>query len=516
MSERISQKLSDVSAKRILGFACLFLWTIMMFYSVALYGSAEDPRTTLYQNQTVSLSAFVLGAGLMMIVYRPHTHIAQSKTFAWGSAALTTLGTIVCYFATSTASDGPLLLAFGGIATGLGTGVLLVLWLRLLCNGTMSRTLVEYGTGLAVALAVGLILLFAPSIVSWAIVAIAPLASAACFVSCFSPTRQEKPHYPQTAFSKGTIWLFGKMLVGVALLGFLQGFTDFVSGSASAFTPNETHGAVILLAALLVSCVLVAIGAFSSNPLDMLYRVSMLLLGLGFALMAFTEGSYTFYTAMSFAGYTAFILFVCVASRLVSSSFRTGATRTIALGVGVLYGSEAIGLVAGGATTHFFGNDLPIVALSMTCILLYLVVQLFLLDEISLIHAGIGEMDGASAKPHAQGADAVSAAGDTAAPQAAAVDSPTIFQKTADDLAQRYRLSPRESEVLLLLLQGRTMSRIQETLFISAGTVSTHTRHIYQKVGVANKQELIDLAFADERRTSENADASSPTSHLSQ
>ena len=44
------------------------------------------------------------------------------------------------------------------------------------------------------------------------------------------------------------------------------------------------------------------------------------------------------------------------------------------------------------------------------------------------------------------------------------------------------------------LLEGRTISRIQETLFISAGTVSTHIRHIYQKTGVDNRQELIDLA----------------------
>ena len=57
-----------------------------------------------------------------------------------------------------------------------------------------------------------------------------------------------------------------------------------------------------------------------------------------------------------------------------------------------------------------------------------------------------------------------------------------------------FALSPRETDVLPLLLEGRTISRIQETLFISAGTVSTHIRHIYQKTGVDNRQELIDLA----------------------
>ena len=39
-----------------------------------------------------------------------------------------------------------------------------------------------------------------------------------------------------------------------------------------------------------------------------------------------------------------------------------------------------------------------------------------------------------------------------------------------------------------------TIQRIQETLFISAGTVSIHIRHIYQKTGSDNRQELIDLS----------------------
>ncbi len=61
-------------------------------------------------------------------------------------------------------------------------------------------------------------------------------------------------------------------------------------------------------------------------------------------------------------------------------------------------------------------------------------------------------------------------------------------------IVERFGLSPRESDVLPLLLEGRTIARIQETLFISQGTVSTHIRHIYQKTGASNRQELIDLA----------------------
>ena len=75
-----------------------------------------------------------------------------------------------------------------------------------------------------------------------------------------------------------------------------------------------------------------------------------------------------------------------------------------------------------------------------------------------------------------------------------AVDDPVDPVDPCALIAERFALSPRETDVLPLLLEGRTISRIQETLFISAGTVSTHIRHIYQKTGVDNRQELIDLA----------------------
>lgn len=58
--------------------------------------------------------------------------------------------------------------------------------------------------------------------------------------------------------------------------------------------------------------------------------------------------------------------------------------------------------------------------------------------------------------------------------------------------------------MLPLLLKGRTIARIQEELFISAGTVNTHTRHIYQKMGIHDRQQLLDLA--DQRAQTHRVD----------
>ncbi|MDR2381880.1 MAG: LuxR C-terminal-related transcriptional regulator [Bifidobacteriaceae bacterium] len=58
-------------------------------------------------------------------------------------------------------------------------------------------------------------------------------------------------------------------------------------------------------------------------------------------------------------------------------------------------------------------------------------------------------------------------------------------------LRQERGLTERELEVALLLGKGRSLPFIQRELYIAEGTASTHLRHIYQKLGVHNRQELI-------------------------
>ena len=46
-----------------------------------------------------------------------------------------------------------------------------------------------------------------------------------------------------------------------------------------------------------------------------------------------------------------------------------------------------------------------------------------------------------------------------------------------------------------LLAQGRTRAFIQEELVLSGGTVKTHVTHIYAKMGVHDRQEMMDLIW---------------------
>ncbi|MCW7762204.1 response regulator transcription factor [Photorhabdus luminescens] len=61
------------------------------------------------------------------------------------------------------------------------------------------------------------------------------------------------------------------------------------------------------------------------------------------------------------------------------------------------------------------------------------------------------------------------------------------------DTQARYALTPRECEVVELILQGKGSPQIAEKLFISTGTVKNHRKNIYQKLQIRSQAELFSL-----------------------
>ena len=55
-------------------------------------------------------------------------------------------------------------------------------------------------------------------------------------------------------------------------------------------------------------------------------------------------------------------------------------------------------------------------------------------------------------------------------------------------------LSERELEVLSILASGKTNSEVAGDLFVSVGTVKSHTGNIYRKLGARNRAEALNRA----------------------
>ncbi|MEM8837643.1 MAG: helix-turn-helix transcriptional regulator [Pseudomonadota bacterium] len=77
--------------------------------------------------------------------------------------------------------------------------------------------------------------------------------------------------------------------------------------------------------------------------------------------------------------------------------------------------------------------------------------------------------------------------------------APGYMDLTADDIvekfAKNYGLTPRETEITGLILQGKPPSLIAKTMDLSVGTVRNHKHRLYYKLDITTERELFCMFF---------------------
>ncbi len=70
---------------------------------------------------------------------------------------------------------------------------------------------------------------------------------------------------------------------------------------------------------------------------------------------------------------------------------------------------------------------------------------------------------------------------------------PNVINKNDNfkSIYEKYKISKRESEIIELLIDGKSSNEIKEYLFLSYHTVKNHISHIYEKLNVKTRHELI-------------------------
>ena len=145
-----------------------------------------------------------------------------------------------------------------------------------------------------------------------------------------------------------------------------------------------------------------------------------------------------------------------------------------------------LGTLASLITRDMWVGSLPGLALSVV-VCIYVLSMALMLQMREHRRAGQGE---GAARPDAKEDERVRESANPVERMESAIAT------WAEGAALTYELTPREKEILPLVVRGLDTPTIAQTLGVSDNTVRTHNRSVYAKMGVHSRQEIIELAAA--------------------
>ncbi|MEC4183888.1 LuxR C-terminal-related transcriptional regulator [Adlercreutzia sp. R21] len=223
-----------------------------------------------------------------------------------------------------------------------------------------------------------------------------------------------------------------------------------------------------------------------------IYRLSLPIMVAGYVAIALLFDSHAAISLLIInVGYEFFdiltwVLFVDAARRR-----NENALYIFGLGVAFMFCGMALGNVASHIVDALvISGEVHATVVAMAAILCLVVVAFLVLPE-----GTVAQLSESLREGRRENADAANAEHQRrdAEGETSDADQPGRIERHCAAVARDFGLTPRESEVIVLLAYGRTLAIIARDLHIAQGTARTHIENIYRKLDVHKQQELIDL-----------------------
>lgn len=487
-------KLEGTLKVRYLGIGFLWAWVYGSFETFAVFpertgiGINAD-SSWLASAIVVTLTLFVLG----FVLGRRQTMAPPWLTVAAGVA--TAAGTLLSGLASVEGILAPVVVS--GALTGFGTGALYVLWGQALARLDIESSEVAIPAASLIMLGCALVLPYLPNTVGILATASLPLASGLMLLATYRDIPSVENASIATAGLRRPA-LF--TLTRIATLLFLSYFVIGCSGAlqANVDAPFIVWGIDIatVIGSICGIVLVVGIVLFAARPsFDGLFRLIAPLLAIALALLPWADlwavALSTTLVAIADTTLTiAAVLFVVTAAK--------GNGAKAALGIGVAEGSLQLGVLAGNLAGRALNETASVEPLGLFTIALGLLVVFSLswlgyptnrssAFETSAARSAILRDKGAVSAVRINEPDG------TGEPSSVTSSVDTTIDGICQRLTEEHGLSGREAEILGYLARGRSQPYIREELVLSKNTVATHVKHIYQKLDVHSRQELLDL-----------------------
>lgn len=562
------------------GWAFLLAWVFCIFYTNVIEGYtgalAETSANLAQRLFLITAPVFCSVVTLVFVVALEERCGSPTQHPALFAAAplMAAVATLLLFLQLPSTAATMLVFGLGAVLTGIGSGLLWVMWGEYYARITQEEVEFLAPTSAVIAAVLVLIMTAVEGWVAVALVALFPVFSGICLTLSWDDVQKRgsvaeyKVAAEQRAYSRAHEQARSSLPRVLKLLG-RDGFGILAACLficlEGSFWEAPAEGSLAMQAVFVVSIVFMLIVSVSATrgprrvSLSFLYRWMCPVVVAGFAAIIVAGYELGCYLAFMVAIAARFTFCLITQMYFARYAVQGSATPVQSYGLGWIFvhlgdflGAVVLvcleGPLAAGAIT--------LEQLAAVCMALLVAATMFVLNDSRSFHFHVredaeaeaalpteGEAPEAGEEARAQedaeaeradatieqpAAEALSAAAPQAeaapqaavapqpapAPQFAAASQPEAAPQAAaapvggqlasgeraDSLDERIqalsreaKLTPRETEVFDLLARGRSIPYVRDALVISRDTAATHAKHIYAKLGVHSRQELIDL-----------------------
>ncbi len=478
--------LSALDPRGFLGFTLFLAWFNCTFFSCLFVTNlCMNLSSERYWGLAMLVSAIT--AFLLLTAGRKRGFVLDDVVTTIAAGAMSTVGTLFIYLGFFFDDLIFELILTGAILTGIGITTFMVRWAGAIeeYSGDCIEFIVP--ASYAVSIIIYFILVYSKTPIAVGIAIGLPA------ISSFLLAKLGAHKGPDDAPKMTARWpreLTDGMARGcIALLVLWMNFAYFRSFSAPDYPSNRlTHYIGPFVTALVISIIIFFFiyKSASSITLTLAYRIALPFIIAGYAIAPLLHGQYRelAYT-LSFAAMIIMQLYLWIvpikqARKYGLELITPFASILISTGIGA-----AVGILLGILTRTNLDPELRLTTAPLMGAFVVLVMMATGFSPHTL-SAKFVELDRAQARK----LKGLPGENDVDHPDPLDIGDVT----RAGLLAEAFDLTSRETDVLLLLLQGRDRPSMRDELQISINTVSTHIRNIYRKLDIHDRQQLIDLA----------------------
>ena len=479
------------------GLGCILAWTYIVFFSRLVHYSTRNDIAHLNSTYTFAccgiVATLLICATVVGLCSRrmPHPTDPGRCRARWilrlppMASAVLCIATVVLTMVERRVFTQPWC-SITSTLSGCAVAILLLAWAwGLLCFRKASLAVGCLTSSFVFGAVVFVAVLYLPTAAAITVCALLPPLSAALFrVACRKPNHDECPltqsaQAPLTAHCSetgSTSWgALIRTFICIGLLGLVESFMRALFLTVDPASSPVAYRWLFLLATVLsaATLALAASKTTKSAAVRITCRTSMCVLVFLTLLTPIVSDLGLAADLTTLVCYCMFSMLAWLYLTLTARAYPVSVIELFGLGLGASYLGCLAGTFFGGVLVSFCAPSYRVLSfIALLCAGAILAALLFIADE----------------QVFARLIDA-----DDDRPQA-----PRRFMLRVQQVAQEYGLTPKETEVFTLAAKGRTTQRIREELGLSTGTVNTHLAHIYKKLDVHDRQQMLDLVEGKE------------------